>query len=222
MNLIPLRRLLFAGVNVDNEKDKHMEVIIRKLTDGDNLGTVAQLIYETDNFVFPHFFKDSMTNAKAILSNMIELDTIYNKNNIYVAICDEKIVGIAIIVSSPIQINISAYIEAFERADALIDATFEKVMKEYYFPFEYEPFGYIITNTCVDKAYRGRGICSQLIDHITGGITDQDVYLECLADNEVAITAYKANGFEPLVRFTNFTGLDYYKMVKRFDREENK
>ena len=197
-----------------------MDTIIRKLTDGDDLNAVSDLIYETDNCVFPHFFKDSKTSAKEILPHMIQLDTIYNKSNIYVATVEDKIIAIMVLVKSPVQINISAYIEAFDRAGALVDSTFETVMKEYYLPMECQPDGYSIACLCVDAQYRGNGIGGALLDTAMSALDPTlDVYLECPTDNESALAVYKAHGFEPLVKYAGFTGLPYYKMIRRAGRD---
>ncbi|MBQ2810066.1 MAG: GNAT family N-acetyltransferase [Clostridia bacterium] len=193
-----------------------MDTIIRKLADGDNLNTVAQLIYETDNCVFPRFFKESKASAKEILPQMMELDTIFNKNNIYVALLDERIIGVMVILESPIKINISAYFEAFEKADSLIGTDFETVLKEYFLPLEYEPDGYFIACLCVDEDYRGRGVGGALIDGVLSELDPcRDVYLECSQDNTTARSVYEAHGFEELVKFTGFNGLPYCKMIKR-------
>lgn len=197
-----------------------MITTVRKLEQDDDLSVVSNLIYETDNYIFPHFFNDSKTSAKGILPYMIDSDTIYNRNNIYVALSEEKIIGIMVINKSPIQINISAFIDSFEKAGEMIDDSFERVLKEYYLPLENEPEGYFIANICIDSAYRGQGIGGALLEMVLSDVEpDKDVYLDCLVDNKVALTVYESHGFEILFEYSGFTGLPYYKMIRRANRE---
>lgn len=197
-----------------------MITTVRKLVQGDDLGTVSRLIYETDNYIFPHFFGDSKTSAKEILPYMIESNTLYNMDNIYVALIDDKIVGITVVAKSPVKIDVGAFFEAFENAGAMIDDNFERVLKEYFFPLENESEGYYISNICIDEAYRGQGIGGEMLDSILPMLDySQDVYLDCLSDNQVALAMYKSHGFEELFGFSGFTGLPYYKLIRRANRE---
>ena len=95
----------------------------------------------------------------------------------------------------------------------------QTVMKEYYLPMECQPDGYSIACLCVDAQYRGNGIGGALLDTAMSALDPTlDVYLECPTDNESALAVYKAHGFEPLVKYAGFTGLPYYKMIRRAGR----
>ena len=197
-----------------------MITTVRKLSASDDLSTAANLIYETDNYVFPYFFNESKALAKAILPKMMQGDTIYNLNNIYVALYEGQIIGIMVVNEAPISISLSAYIEAYEEAGAMIDEGFERVYKEYFLPMEQEPEGYYIPNICIDPSFRGQGIGGALLEAVLSEIdTSKDVYLNCLSDNEVALAVYEAHGFERLVEYSGFTGLKYFKMIRRANRE---
>ena len=195
-----------------------MDIQVRKLTPDDDLSRVSKLIYETDNFIFPHFFGENKNVAKQIIINMMNADTLYNKDNICVACLGDEIVGVTVIAPSPVSINVGAFFESFEQAgaDAEIDDAFQTIMKEYFIPMEAHPDGYYIACLCVDTPYRGKGIGSAMLDYVfSGELVGKDVYLDCLADNEIAISVYESRGFEKLFKFEGFTGLDYYKMIKR-------
>ena len=198
-----------------------MDIQVRKLAEGDDLTQVARLIYETDNYIFPHFFGQSTTSAQEILPFMIEADTIYNKNNIYVALLDNQIIAVIVIAPSPIFINLNAFIDSFEKAGAMIDESFRRVMMEYFIPMETLPEGYYIANLCVEELYRGKGVGSAMLDLILDEIDkDKDIYLDCLTDNVRAVSVYESHGFEKLFEFSGFTGLPYYKMIRRAFRAQ--
>ena len=193
-----------------------MITTVRKLTADDNVATVARLIYETNNCLFPVFFNDNKPLAKEVLSRMIEGDTIYNKNNIIVACIDSEIIGIIVINKTPIKIDISAYTDAFEMSGALIDDTFERVLKEYYLPLESSPDGYFISCLCVDERFRSQGVGSAMLDVLTSHLDPSlDVYIDCAASNARAISVYEAHGFEKLFDFDGFDSTPYCKMIKR-------
>jgi hypothetical protein len=62
----------------------------------------------------------------------------------------------------------------------------------------------IRSNTILEKAYEN---------------TSKDVYLDCLSDNEVALNVYESHGFEKLVEYSGWTGLKYFKMIRRANRD---
>jgi ribosomal protein S18 acetylase RimI-like enzyme len=201
-------------------KGLFMITTVRKLTASDDLSAVSNLIYETDNYVFPYFFNESKALAKAILPKMMENDTIYNINNIYVALYDEQIIGVMVLNEAPMTINLGAYLDAYEQAGVMIDEGFEKVYKEYFLPMEEAPSGYYIPNICIDPMFRGQGIGGALLETALGEVdTSKDVYLDCLSDNEVALNVYESHGFEKLVEYSGWTGLKYFKMIRRANRD---
>lgn len=195
-----------------------MDIQVRKLTLDDNFSQVSKLIYETDNYIFPHFFGENKAIAKQILVNMIKADTLYNINNICVALVDDEIIGVSVLAPSPVTINVAAFFEAFEQAgaDAEIDEMFQTVMKEYFIPLEAHPDGYYIASLCVDEQYRGKGIAGAMVNHVLSSeYAEKDIYLDCLSDNERAISVYESHGFCKLFEFEGYTGLGYYKMIKK-------
>lgn len=205
---------------IRQKNEDFMDITVRKLAGGDDFAKAARLIYETDNYIFPHFFDDDAGLAVAILPKMFEVGTIYNKENIYVALFNEQIIGVIALVPTPISINLGAFIEAYEMAGGMIDERFQKVMIEYFSPMETLPEGYYIASLCIDEPYRGQGIARAMLDYIFENIDKtKDIYLDCLSDNERAIMVYTACNFEKLFEFDGFTGLKYHKMIRRANRE---
>lgn len=194
---------------------------IRRLADGDNLNIIADLIYEADNYVFPYLFNGNKVLAQQVLTGMIQLDTIYKRENIYVALSGEQIVGMMIVNEAPIKIDVATYAFAFESAGAMLDESFERVMREYYFPMENENEGYFIANICVGEAWRGHGFGGMLLTHVLSMLNpEKDVYIECLANNSSAISMYQSQGFETLFEYSGFTTKTYRKLVKRAEIQE--
>ena len=68
----------------ESKTTKNEDITIRKLLPGDDRLRVAELIYLTDEYIYPSWF-DSEEEAFRVLSEMISLDTIYNDKNITVA-----------------------------------------------------------------------------------------------------------------------------------------
>lgn len=197
-----------------------MITTVRRLAPDDDIVTVARLIYETNNCLFPVFFNDNKPLAKEILSHMIEGDTIYNRSNIIVACVDSEIIGIIVVNKIPVNIDICAYSDAFEKSGALIDETFERVLKEYYLPLESALDGYFISCLCVDERFRSQGVGSAMLDVLLAHLDPSlDAYIDCASSNARAISVYEAHGFERLFEFDGFDSTPYVKMIKRRDAQ---
>ncbi len=77
------------------------DITVRKLCDCDNLNQVAKLIYLTDPYVYPGWF-DNIDDGIKVIGEMINLPTLYNKENITVAVTDDGFVaGIVVSKQTP-------------------------------------------------------------------------------------------------------------------------
>ena len=61
------------------------ELIVRDLTPQDDIRTVARLIYETDEYIYPYMFSSRPEEAECVLGQMIAADTAYPWSHIKTA-----------------------------------------------------------------------------------------------------------------------------------------
>lgn len=186
---------------------------VRKLGLLDNHVKVADLIYQTDSYIFPYLFHEDIKLAENVLVKMIKRNTIYNYRNIRIAECDGEVLGIIIFLPTPVRVNIQEMMSAFFDVGAVIDERFKRVMEEYYKPLEKEPPDVYIANICVDNRYRGMGIASKMLGSVLRD--DRNYHLETVKANESACNLYLRMGFEIECEYPGFTAVPCYRMTRK-------
>lgn len=195
-----------------NKEQIYQATAIRKLNANDDLKQVADLIYYTDDYIFPYLFNGDVTAAEKVLRNMILGDTIYSMRDIYVAECGGKIAGIVILKTVPLRINAQNMIKCFLDAGQPVGERFAKVYNEYYKLLEDEQPDVYVANVCVDKTYRGMGIAKKLLDGVLRD--DLTYHLECVKANQAGLKLYEKAGFEIDCEYPGFTQVPCYRMTK--------
>lgn len=188
------------------------ELIVRDLTPQDDIRTVARLIYETDEYIYPYMFSSRPEEAECVLGQMIAADTVYHWSHIKTAVVGGRIAGIVVWHKYPVKASRRAMLEAYARADAVADERFERVYNDYFGLLEGEPEGVYIANVCVDKAFRGRGIAKALLG---GFLRDGETYhLEAVQQNAAAVRLYETLGFRVTGEYEGFGGVPCYRMTR--------
>ena len=186
------------------------EVCIRKIDDGDDLYQIAKLIYLTDPYIYPNWF-DSIDDGIKVIRQMIDLPTLYNKENITVAAThDGYIAGIIVSKQAPFTEDIAHIRRAFELADVKIDNRTDFVFNTYYSKMGAMEDGYYIANVAVDDKYRKRGIAASMMKYILRN-TDYST-LECVVANAGSLRLYQRLGFKIAYEYPGVHGIPCYKM----------
>lgn len=189
---------------------KSKDVIIRKYKDGDDLNQIAKLIYLTDPYVYPNWF-DSMEDGIKVILQMIEMPTLYNKENITVAITDTGVIaGIVVSKQSPFVEKKEYIIKSFELAGVILDKRTDFVFESYYSKMGSADDGYYIANVAVDSNYRNRGIAAAMMTHV---LKDKDFCsLESVIANPVSWRLYQRLGFKIAFEYPGVHDIPCYKM----------
>ena len=194
------------GIRPNESKD----VFIRKLKDGDDLNQVAKLIYLTDPYVYPNWF-DNIDEGIRVIRQMIDLHTLYNKENITVAATpDGFIAGIIVSKQSPFIEDITHIKKAFELANVTLDNRTDFVFDAYYSKMGAKEDGYYIANVAVDDNYRKRGIAVSMMNYILKN--RDDCTLECVIANSGSWRLYQRLGFKIAYEYPGVHGIPCYKM----------
>lgn len=183
---------------MNNENYSERDIIIRKANQEDNFADIAQLIYETDEYIYPYWFHDSVEEARKVLPSLMkEEGFFFNYKSIYVAIDKNtnKIVGFVCIVEpeTNLDYNYEELINSCRSYEFTIKNYIMKLIeeiKELQLPY--------ISNVCVNKEYRGRKIAQTMLNKI---LEEKKPYyrkflLDCLKDNPSALRVYQKLGFE--------------------------
>ena len=127
-----------------------MNMIFRKATKDDDLRKIAELLYYTDDYIYPYWFKSLKRCKKEMPPLLLKDKFFFNINNLYLAINDNVIVGLVCVVDKGTDLT-------FDYSDL------KKVNARYAFTIDNYIVGLIeevknsdyayISNVCVDPIY---------------------------------------------------------------------
>lgn len=168
-------------------------VVIRKLCEDDDFMQVAKLIYLTDPYIYPYWF-DSVEDGQKVICEMINLPTIYNKNNITVAVMPNGEIAGMVVALEKIDEKEEHLEEAFKRANICCDERTHKIFTDYYDKMKDEQRGLYIANVVVDPMFRKMGIAAAMVSSVVG--ERKFCHLECVKENVGALRVYQRLGFK--------------------------
>jgi len=181
---------------------------IRRATIYDNLQEIAELIYRTDEYIYPYWF-ETLENCKNELPKLlIEENFFFYVNNLYLAIDEEvnKIVGVICVVDKNVcfEYDYDKLRNYNDRYRFTVDNYIMGLINE----VKESEFGYI-SNVCVHQDYRGKRIGNMLVSHVIEVYADKcfsEIVLDVLAKNPGAIHLYEKLGFEQFTEiFSGFS-----------------
>ena len=188
--------------------ENNFQLTIRKATIEDNLKDIAELIYSTDDYIYPYWFETIEKCREELSVLLVEENFFFNINNLYVAVdeVNDKIVGVLCILDKDVdfEYNYENLRNYNERYRFTIDNYVMGLIKE----VKESEFAYI-SNVCIHKDYRGKKIGNKLISHVIDIYANKyfnGILLDVLANNPGAIKLYQNLGFE---KFTEiFSGFN--------------
>ena len=166
---------------------------------------IAQLIYETDPYIYPAMFGNGeigLKNASVLLSHILRQgsDPMFNLDNIYAIEQTEEIMGIILWHKGKLTWNCSELQEFAKKFEvSLNEKHLEKVKQEYFKKQYYSDFvqenSLSIINMCVEQRARGHGVGSVLLEHFIKEYNPVDMKLCVLKENIAALNLYRKFGF---------------------------
>jgi len=178
---------------VEYEKCIRQEIDI-KLAQKSELFDVAEVLFDTDPYIYPAAFGNK-TIARKLFPLMVNSTGVFQDNGLFVAKINGKIVG-----------AVSSFADAKNDAEIYIRSsksvkntpvTFADVCKNYFGKLS----GYIdedavyISCISIKEKFRGMRIGEQLLKYVLSISAGKKVYLHVLVDNTRAIALYKKYGF---------------------------
>lgn len=157
----------------------------------DNFSEIAELIYETDKYIYPAM-SDSKKETIKILVEMITQNTIFNYTNCLVAIHNSHIVGLIVFATKQ---NVSK--NNYDKWLTL-DTKCNFVIKHYILKCEkdIQDNQISLVCVCVKANFRRQKIGSSLISFLFKQFPSQEFLLDTLKNNVAAINLYKSLGFK--------------------------
>ena len=170
---------------------------LRRARLDDDICAIAKYIYLTDPYIYPSIADNyESKDWISIVSQCYRMnDNLFYYKNIFVAIADERIIGICCIIPNKKHLE-------FNKRLNLSDALTQKikgVVAGYFEPLLNESLdleGYSVVNLCIDPMLRGLGFGKKLLEYAMKEVQSKVFYLDVIADNVSAICVYKSLLFE--------------------------
>lgn len=203
--------MMSSIINVD-------DIYIRRVSKDDNFKEIAELIYETDPYIYSHWFHNNVEECKEILSPLLDKDGFFfNYKSMHIAIdkCNNKIIGLIQIIDKDTNFEYD-YTELMNT-----DRTYKFTIENYIYELinEVKESGLpYFSNIVVHHDYRGLKLGSTMMNYILKECRDKyyKFVLDVLAENPAAIRLYEKMGFvitEKNMGFKNDTEkIEEYRM----------
>lgn len=174
-----------------------MNIIFRKAQTSDDLVEIAELLYLTDQYIYPYWFNGLDNCKKELPKLLLEDGFFFNTNNLFVAIDSDnnKIVGVICAVDKSVDLNYD-YTE-LKNYNERYKFTIENYIMGLIDEVQNADFAYI-SNVCVHPDYRGQHIGTKMLGYVIDYYKERyfnEVVLDVLADNSKAIKTYQNMGF---------------------------
>ena len=184
---------------MDNNKELVLE--FRKATASDNLEEIAELIYYTDQYIYPYWFENIEKCKKELPLLMVQENFFFNVNNLYIAIDIEnnkKIIGVICILDKSVDLTYNY--EELRKINDRYCFTIDNYVMGLIDEVKNSDFAYI-SNVCVSPLYRGKHVGIRLMNYVIDVYVDKyfkEIALDVLAQNPGAIKLYENLGFEQI------------------------
>lgn len=190
-------------------------IIFRRAKKSDNFMEIAELIYETDPYIYPFWFNNNLDAAKKFLvEKMSERGFIFHYENIYVAYDTtiDKIIGMICALDKSVDLNYDY--SAMEKINSNYKITVNKYIKGVIDEVINNDFLYL-SNVCIDTDYRGKKIGTKLLGYYISQMEKagfEKFALDCLLHNLRAKNLYHRLGFVEIAEVVGFDGTDDSKV----------
>lgn len=192
-------------------------IFFRRAKLDDNFEQIAELIYDTDPFIYPFWFGNNKSEAIRVLSNKIDdKGFVFHYDNLYVAYDMETNAIVGFICALDKSINFNYDYSELEK----INSNYDFTIKNYIKPIikdvvEYDDNSIYIINVCVKQNLRGKHIGTRLLGYFLSQMEEQGYdkfYLDCLLHNLRARNLYHSFSFREMKEVVGFDGTDSSKV----------
>lgn len=164
---------------------------IRKAKLSDNLLEIAELIYETDNYIYPYWFKKNDKKFETLVELIKTKGSMFYYKNIIVAVEDKDVMGIMVAIDSDTDLS-------YDYSKIMTDKYSKYAIKNYIIPtIQDVKNDYVdITNVCIEKAHRRKLIATHLFEFLFKLYGNKKNFeLVVLKNNPPAVNLYTKEGF---------------------------
>lgn len=186
-------------------------IYFRRATKEDNMREIAELIYDTDPYIYSFWFNNDKERCIEFLNEEMKKEGfIFNYNNLYIAYDKtlNRIVGILCAIDK--SVNLEYRYEELQK----VNDNYKITVAQYIMPIIDEVKSYdnetiYIPNVCIDKSLRGRKIGTKLLGYYIKQMEKEGFNkfaLDCLLHNLPAKNLYHSLGFREMKLINGFDG----------------
>ncbi len=175
---------------------------IRKATLKDNLEEIATLIYYTDKFIYPYWFKKDQDYKPTLVKLIKSKGSLFYYKNIFVATQNNHIYGIVVCFDDKSVLD-------YDYTDlSKVNKHYAYTIKKYVVPVSsHKQKGFVyISNVCVANKYRRQHIGRSLLENLFKVYPNKNFELDVIANNVPALKLYTKQGFEIVKKLKGFNG----------------
>lgn len=170
------------------------------------ISQLADLIYETDTYIFPAAFNDKNTGIIVLTELIKRHDPMFCLENMFVAESGANFIGGILWHKGPLCVSAEGIRLIFDELKIAPPDSLEAVHNEYFRSYENTSKDTIaLLNVSVAKEHRGRGIGGKLMKAFCNLHYGEEMELCVLSENEAAVRLYKAVGFIPILERDGFS-----------------
>jgi ribosomal protein S18 acetylase RimI-like enzyme len=186
------------------------------------LNVVADLIFETEPEFFSLLFGKNKEKALSRIKRIIQIGgTSFGHNFIYLAVENDKILGITILYKGDeinSRIETKKIFEALDLFGIIRLFLFELLLIRRLLTVNLYDNDLYVSNVCVYKKYRSKGFGTYLLTNVLKKANEKKckrIILDVLNENQIAIDLYKKMGFEiRKERRSSIWNITILKMIK--------
>ena len=176
-------------------------MIVREVKEKENKEEIARLMYNTDPYIFPYWFKKVDKCVGTLVEMMEDENNVFNYKNIIVAEIENKIVGFLLSLKKD---KNKGFYDKWTRVNEEYSVAINDYVKKIE-EYKKEDCVYIAL-TCVNKDYRRRHVALKMFEYLFAKNGNKIYKIDVLKDNIPAIKLYEKLSFSIEETIKGFNG----------------
>lgn len=185
-----------------------MNIHIQKASIFDDFERIAQLIFGTDEYIYPFWFEDDPRPMDTLAKLIGIQGSIFYYDHIFVAVESDKIMGIIVYLHARSNLTYD-YHDCYQRN---FQYTYDNYLSHIIQQAKTASVDTaVLSNMCIAEEYRGRGLGVQIMSETVNAICAEGfrhLTLDCLAKNSAAMQTHQKAGFYLAGGDLGFNGYD--------------
>lgn len=186
-------------------------IIYRRANDKDNFDEIAELIYESNPYIYPYWFSNNVEECKKFFNKkIVDKGFFFHYDNIYVAYdaLESKIVGILVAIDKSVGLNYdyNDIVNVNQKYRFVVNSYLKEIIADLE---NFSTGAMYISNLCIDKKYRDKHIGTRLVGYFIAQMEKagfNSFHVDCPIHNLRAKNLYHTLNFKEVAEMSFFDG----------------